>query len=400
MNNDSISWFTKSLAIYFLALIIGAINVGSLGSLLKILGLIPIILWIFRYKGKLYLSPLFLSASLFLIWTAFSLLWSIDWTATKTRAMTQLSFVLLLAATCTYNYNKREIKLLKTALIWSSRISVVVSLLFSSLLHGRLWLSGVINEDPNYLCMYFLFGIVNGVEVIFNEHGLLKKLIHIVEIFSYLYVIIATGSRGGALAAGATFAIVFFRVQKGKELGIRGIVGSIAFATIAILGLVFATNMVADDILGRFMIQDVIASGGTGRALIWEDAWRTYINSNILRKIVGYGTGTAKTIASEYHFRLINVIHNIYLENLLEVGIVGAILYIIYILRFWNYARKNDTFCYSIISGLMVMTLTVSAAAIKPYWNILLFTICVSKYMMNAEKGDYHEKEGISYSSE
>ena len=44
--------------------------------------------------------------------------------------------------------------------------------------------------------------------------------------------------------------------------------------------------------------------------------------------------------------------------------------------------------------------MTVSAAAIKPYWNILLFTVCVSKYMMNAETGDSHEKEGISYNCE
>ena len=386
MNDKSIGWFTKSLSVYFLALIHCAINVGSLGSLLKILGFIPIVIWIFQYKGKIYLNPLFVSATVFLLWTAFSYFWSIDSAATRTRAMTQLSFMLLLAATCTYTYNDNEIRLLKTMLIWSSRISVVVSLMFSSLLHGRLWLSGVINEDPNYLCMYFLFGTVNGVDVIFSDNKLFTKLIHIIEIFAYLYVIIATGSRGGSIAAGVAFIIVYFRIQKEKQLGVRRIIGSVVFAGVAIAGLVLATSLVADDILNRFLIQDVIASGGTGRTLIWNDAWRTYQEAGIVRQMIGFGTGTAKTIASVYHFRLINVIHNIYLENLIEVGLIGAIIYLIYIYKFWNFARRTDTFCFSIITGLIVMTMTVSAAAFKPYWNILLFTLCVSKRIINYEE--------------
>ncbi|MBR3108168.1 MAG: O-antigen ligase family protein [Clostridia bacterium] len=392
MNNDSIGWFTKTLSFYFLSLILGAINIGAIGSVLKILGFIPIIIWLFSTKGKLFLNPLFNSASLFLVWTAVSVIWSINMKASVTRALTQLSFILLLAAASAYDYNSDEIHLLKKSLIWSSRISVMVSLLFSASIEGRLRLYGVVTEDPNYLCMYFIFGIVHAVEGLLGENKAIKKGMYLAELFAYLYVIISTGSRGGALAAAAAFAIHFFMIQGEKQLSFTRIAGNIVFVAVSVAGLYIATNLVAESILYRFTVQSIISTGGTGRTQLWSDAWRTFRDSGIFREIFGYGTGTAKTIAANFNFSYVNVIHNIFLENLLEVGTIGVGFYLFYIYRFWNFARKADHFCFSVISGLIVMSLTVSAAAFKPYWNILVFTICVFR----SEQSD----EGLSVDEE
>lgn len=175
--NTSISMFPRLLGIYYVLLILGAVNIGSIGSALKLFGFLPVIYWLLD-KHSIRFNRLYTFVLLSCIWTFVSVVWSISSNDSFAHGISMLSFCLLLIASSSYSYNQNEITWLYRMLIWSSRITVIVTLAFFQLYQGRLYLHGVINEDPNYLCAYFLFGVVNCISVFFSlEKNALNLLV-------------------------------------------------------------------------------------------------------------------------------------------------------------------------------------------------------------------------------
>lgn len=378
--------FVRLLGLYFLLLIFGAMNIGPIGSLLKIIGFIPVAIWFFD-KMSIYKSKLLTIFLFIVLWTALSYLWSINPDKTLQRIVTQCSFFMLLCSVATYIYNVNELIYLKSCLVWSSRISAVCTLLLADYHEGRLYLNGILMEDPNYLCAYFLFGIVFCLEVLFDENKTgKKKLLFIFEGSLYFYIIIATGSRGGLLSILSACAMFCMCSQKKRTISAKKIL-SIFIAGLILFSLYHvAIKNVPLDVLQRFSMENVIESNGTGRYTIWEDAISTYVHSTFFRQFAGYGAATAMTIAKSYGFRFVNVFHNAFIENLLELGLVGLVLYAAYIFRFWNSARKQKNYySFSIITGLIILSLSTSISAFKPYWNIIIYIICT----------EYKENTGV-----
>lgn len=372
----NISHFTCFLGIYFFALILGSMNIGSFGSLLKIIGLIPVVICFIQKRGRIRISGITLAISLFVFIVALSYLWSIDKSSTLTRIVTQFSFLLLAVSTDSFDYSNDEIKYLKRMLVWSSRITVIFTLLFSNYFHGRIYLNGIFREDPNYLCAYFMFGVVYGIENLLSKQSFLYKFIAIIEMFVYAYTILSTGSRGGALAVLASMLISFYLIQRAKRTTLMKLIFQVLFIVIICVLLYFATTFIAPYILKRFSFNNIALSEGTGRYRIWSDALRTYRDSNLFNQIFGYGSGSAITIAREFNFYYVNVFHNAFIENLLEIGILGLFSYCAYIFISWNSARiSRNVFAISVISGMIALSLSVSIGAFKPYWNIILFII-------------------------
>ncbi len=79
--------------------------------------------------------------------------------------------------------------------------------------------------------------------------------------------------------------------------------------------------------------------------------------------------------------------HNMFIENLIETGLIGLILYSVYIFSFWNSAKKSgDVFAAAVMAGMIVMSLSVSIYAFKPYWNIMIYILCVQNRAARREE--------------
>lgn len=379
--SENLCLYVRILGIYFLSLILGAMNIGIIGSLLKVIGSIPVAIWLIE-KQSIYKSKLLTFVFLMVSWVGLSYCWSIEPAKTLQRTLTQCSFLLLLCSASTYTYNARALSYLKKCLIWSSRISAICTLIFADYMEGRLFLGNILVEDPNYLCAYFLFGIAFDLELLLGENETIRtKMIALCEIFIYFYIIIATGSRGGTLAVLMACLTFYVYTLQGRNISIRKFFSPIFAVIFLIIVYCIAIKFVSPDVLQRFSLKELAESNGTGRYTIWEDALSTYFHSGVFRQLAGYGSATAVTIAQIYHFRRINVFHNAFIENLLEIGFIGFLFYTTYIFRFWNCARKQkNIFAFSVMTGLIVLSLSTSIAAFKPYWNIILFIIC-TEYM-------------------
>ena len=381
--NIEISIYTRLLGLYFLLLVMGALGIPGIGSVLRYLALLPVLYCLCsRLRGHHFYikrSKAVLFFTIFVILCFLSSITSISPRASLSRSISQLSFLLMLITTSSYSFSEDEVLYLRNKLVWASRITAVITLVFGYYSAGRLLLRGIIQEDPNYLCAYFLFGIANDMSVLLDENSIKKKAISVIELFVYVYIAVATGSRGGLMALLVCMVVEYICSALMNRLSLNKIVSQLLVIISIIAIILIVMHFASQQLLERFTVQDVIDSRGAGRFDIWQDAIATYKDSDLLRKLFGYGTGTAAAIASFFGFRRVNVFHNIFLENLLELGAVGLIVYAIYTISFCALAIKSkNKFAIPILLGIIVLSFSTSLYTFKPYWDILLFIICLN----------------------
>ena len=123
--------FVCSLGLYFVCLILGAMNIGEFGSMLKVLAALPVGIWLMQ-RHLIVTNKLLLWASLFVCCCTVSYVWSIAPEESVIRIGTQILYLLMLVAASSYSYNLAQIVFLKKSLVWSSRVTAIVVLLSGS----------------------------------------------------------------------------------------------------------------------------------------------------------------------------------------------------------------------------------------------------------------------------
>lgn len=385
--------FVVWLGIYFLCLIVGAMNIGDFGSLLKLIAFIPGGIWLFQ-NHSISKNTLLQIASIFIGFCVVSYFWSIDKSGSQTRIVSQLTFLFLLMAVSGYRYNDFEIDFLRNCLVWSSRVTAVLVLLTGGFFEGRIVLNGLIREDPNYLCAYFMYGIAAALIVLIGKGTVKEKAVSSIELMLYLYIAIGTGSRGGLLAIITCALAVFFFYKQGTGSGGSTVVKKLSAIGAIVIIVFLASSYVSTDILNRFSLGAVLQSNGTGRYILWEDAMNAFLDSSVIRQVLGYGAGSAIAITHRFPFRIHNVFHNMFIETLLELGCIGLVTYSLHIFSFAKRSlQSKDVYSFSIIIGMIVLSLSTSICVFKPYWNIMLFVVAYSQTYGNCDYQSIVEPE-------
>lgn len=359
------------LGIYLICLPLNALGISGFGSALKLLSFFPILIALLDYKN--FKNNSFLKVYfLFALFSLFSFVWSYASDKSLSRALTYFSLLLLMSSTCFFDYNEKDAKKIKQCLIWSSRISAVIVLVFGTYSAGRLLLRGVLNEDPNYYCAYLMFAAVAAVQTLISNQKVWRKAIAITEIAIYIMIILLTGSRGGLLAVGA--AVLIFLLFNAKKQSFKTIFKKTTIIVIVALAYIVAINQLDPEIAERFTIDSVVESGGTHRTEIWLQGLDLFSKSNFLRKTFGYGSASIRVDFAHYGYYHTNVMHNIFLETLVEIGVAGLLIYLSYIIillvKSW---RLKDRFAFAIMIGMIVLSVSTSIYAFKPYVNIMIF---------------------------
>ena len=388
---EPISVYTRWLGFFFLSLIVGALHIGAIGSLLRIIGFIPIAIWLLNRRSARFSRPIIWSF-LFVLWVSLTSIWSIEQSHSFSRSISQISFLLLLLSATSYRFSSHEIDYLKKCLVWGSRITAVTVLVSADYILGRIYLNGIVQEDPNYLCAYFSFALVMAMMSLVSGGAKgWMRLVYILELIVYAYIILGSGSRGGlfAIVAAVAVAILFTPPQNHKT---PHLFRRILVVAVLVAAAYIATTFIEKDILLRFSLQEIEESNGTGRFDIWDSALDSFAHSNVLRQLIGFGTGTAKDITylSGFSFPRHSVFHNMFIESLLEAGVFGLALYIMHIFSFFGSAlKRRDVFCIATMICMIVLSLSTSIYTFKPYWNIMLFILCLQGYEPDEETDPY-----------
>lgn len=382
------SLYIFSLIIYIICLPLNAMNIGAIGSALKLLAVLPIGIAIFG--GVLRFSSSVISQLCFTVFALLSMAWSVSFDTSMSRVVSYVLLFALIISGSAFTYTAEEIKKIKRALAWSSRLTAAVMLIFAEYVRGRFRLMGIIEEDPNYLCAYLAFGVVYAIDILTKNNKVYRKILAVAELILYFYLILVSGSRGGLLAilSGALIYLLTYSGKQDKHIIKKVILAMAIFAMVSVL-----IDNLPENLKLRFTVDNVVEDGGTGRTTLWAQAFDLFANGGVLRQLFGYGTATISLCFTRFNYSEINVAHNMFIETLAELGIVGLILYSVAILTFIISAFKNkDKFAFAVIVAMFVMSLSTSIYTFKPYFNIMLFIIMLENMRNEDSKKDVCEK--------
>lgn len=371
------------LIIYILCLPLNAINIGPLGSALKIIAVLPIGITIISGADYAISKPLKFQLA-FVVFAFLSMNWTCSLDASMDRNISYILLFVLLLSGSAFKYSTNDVKKVKCALAWSSRMTAIVMLIFAEYVNGRFRLMGIIKEDPNYLCAYFSFGVIYALSIITGKNKTAKKIIAVGELALYFYLILISGSRGGLLAI-ASGVLVYLLTYGNKKQ--THIVNKLILITMITFLLLIMFDYLPENLRLRFTVNNVVKDGGSGRTKLWQQALDLFFNANPCKKIFGFGTASIRWCFTKYGYSDVNVVHNMFIETLAELGIIGLIIYIAAIFSFIKAAFKfNDKFSFAVIFSMFVMSLSTSIYTFKPYFNIMLYIVIMQNMQIKKEK--------------
>lgn len=374
INEKGKSFFIITLSIYILLVAFGTLNLGSFGSGLRLIGLLPFLGW-FLYSRRIKFNNVILLQTLLVMLFGISILYSFNIEKSIDRTVTNVLLLGLMVFFASGNGDLKKNRVLINSAIWSSRLTVLIVIMFSTYKENRLFIGGAFTEDPNYLTGYFLFGYVFALYEVLYGKFFIKKIFGFIEILIYVFIVVATGSRTGFITYLFITAIVFLGNFKFNRKTVLISISTLVFAIIAYIAI---TSLVNPEALSRLTFESIISSNGTGRFDLWDNALHIYSESSVFRKFFGYGSGSIRTVYTSYGF-INQVSHNIFIEILLENGIIGLLVYTALIIKIVIMASQSSIKeLLFILLGMIIISLGASLYAFKPYWNVILIILYFS----------------------
>lgn len=378
VNKEKIKVSTWFMSVYLLLTPLDFMPVLQGVSISKILIFLPIggcLLFLKSMKvriDKYYIIPI-----LYITMNMMTIIYSRDSSMTMQRTISVLLNISVILILPMLKYNKTEIKVLKNSIVLSGWLTILLMLIYSSEFDGRLTV--VINgtyQDPNYLTGGMIFSIVYYLE----EFMIKKKFVSLVKFSVFLIFVLLTGSRGGTIAIlASSFFYIASRIKSSKIK-----ISSILFIISLVLGLGLVFNLVIsllpDTLAQRYDISYTLADGGANRFNIWRVILYNFERASLFNKFFGMGAGTIR------YFTYGGFVgHNVWVESLMEIGIIGvSILFSFYLMYIVKAYKIGEYVVFASFIGYLIMTLSMSLYSYKPIWNILLLIMILKNNRVTA----------------
>ena len=320
--DEKIRPVTYGLAFYFLIGVLDALNIAAVGSALKIAAFIPLGLLIFELKElRIRFRPLLVLQLSFWLLAMVSLFWSVALDRTVTTLTTlSLNLMLVLLLGTLVPYNSRELELLHKAMLWGCWLHIMLTLIFSDVsAAGRLTLRlGAYTQDQNNNNTFFLYAFSYHCYHLLSQ----KNRRHIVPILLIFTMLLLSGSRGALVAFALTFFFHICLHFRNTKHAFRSIL--VVACLMILVGIAFdlILEKMPESVSVRFSWDYLEEKGTTGRSRVWAYLWEQYSNASLFRMLFGHGYGTTIIVNQLNH----NVAHNLYLDNLITMGVVGLML--------------------------------------------------------------------------
>lgn len=306
----------------------------------------------------------------FFVYNLFAYLWTPSFSPYS--LYNYIKIIAIVMCLYTQAYNKRE----KNFLLFGAVLVCLIVFWFmmtgnnTGYKSGRMTVAmfGVV-QDPNYVGYLFLVPMAVAIGLFLNHKSTVVKVVCAFLAVLVLFCAMITGSRGALLGIAAVAVIAV--ISK-----FRGLWAKIAFcvvmAFLVLAAYEFILTLLPEHIAARFSIQLVLESRGTGRADIWLRAFQR-VKETPHMLLMGFGTGSSHYLLDGW------AAHNLIIQLLLEVGIVGTGLFLYFLWLWSKRLAKQDPMCLSILAGCMAMAMTLSVNTIYYFWIAFIVGIVCSK---------------------
>ena len=270
--------------------------------------------------------------ALFVVWLAVSIIWSEDPSAAATALLPWGVAALFFIVLVTTDLDRRQIRLLLGAYIAGVVISILVGM--AGGLAPQNGLSAITAEegrlgggegDPNYLAA----GIVPAIALAAGLAGGSRRFLPRLGLLAAALVLTlglgATESRGGLLAAIVGIVLALVVAKHGRAYVVVLVAAVVGVGAVWFAGTPDAWDRVTST-----------ADSGNGRGSLWRVAGRMFKD----HPVIGVGLDNYQVHAPNYtresgQLEFVNfiaekphVVHNVYLQVLVETGIVGLALFL------------------------------------------------------------------------
>lgn len=292
------------------------------------------------------------------------------------KTMLQMILLFLISANLLRDPAFR-VRLLRTYGWWVSLVAIGMMLgIFGGQFRDAEGRNSISEQDPNVAAGFFAMGAIclAGNSRILAPGWLLGRLgAALLAISALILGILNTGSRGGLL--GFMTGIAGLAICGGKESRARrALIGGAVAAVLA--GLVLREFALGTTAASR--LSDAVNQGDTaGRTQIYEVAWGMVLEKPLL------GHGGAQnyfTLGSRLNRDNDGVFfrdaHNLLLAILTEVGLVGAVPFVVAILyalaAAWRYGRRTgEAVPFALLCGQIAINTSLTGLHDKLFWIVL-----------------------------
>lgn len=177
--------------------------------------------------------------------------------------------------------------------------------------------------DHYSLAANLVFPLLMSIDELRKRNNKALKIVNGVCCFLIISGILMIASRG-AIAAAVISIIVYFSLEwkeAGKHIKIATLLRGVVVAAAVIFLGHYLIQHIDLPALTRLQFSAISSDKGTGRL----DIWRGFIDAatdNIFRMLFGYGYGTEADISYQFINQKVDA-HNVYLEHLATVGLIG-----------------------------------------------------------------------------
>ena len=330
-------------------------------SVVKVVSVVFILIAMFYYRGfVLPRQTLFSIFGIFTLYAVLSTLWSIDREVTLINSIgTTAPTLILLTYLFAAIESKRHIEnIFKSYVLASFVVALIAIYMFYTGLNfvnpGVVRLS-VLGQDQNELSVLLSMGVVSSLYLLlFHQVSKKAKLYYILVIIVLSFVILSTGSRTGFIILLTIGVVLFFLVKGAKKLIYLGIAAFILSG----LMLFVIPESTTDRLLQTItQIQD---RDLTNRVEIWDMGLLAFQKEGAYIQGVGFKTFP---VLMQKHFHWSEYPHNTYLVVLIELGVIGFILYMTMIFIFIKHAyalyRTGSLFYFLFILPILMAMFTL-----------------------------------------
>ena len=328
-------------------------------------------------NGKL----VFINGSLSLAFVVFvfmiSIIWAINRDVVFSRILTVANSVLLYFSIIQFEYDKESIKLIENASLIGAAVLVLyvitkvdLSLVYAGYRLRFSQLGSIYFSDPNGLAGRILFPLIISINrVLFGSKKTLR-LFYVILIIAFSYIILLTGSRAGVVAIAA--AAILFSIQ-GFEKKKRGLM--ISIIVLLLIAYYFAPKYLPEHITNRlFSVEKYreVSNLEGDRIDIWG---HVIIDLFISSPLVGYGGGCSSYALAQFYGHT-KAVHNSYLLVLCEVGLLGFVPWIYFIIcqiKEARFLRKFSTVVFPVTIAVLLLAMTLDAFTEKYLWQIFIY---------------------------
>lgn len=318
----------------------------------------------------------------FAAWAILSVFWALDEDAVFTEVPTLIGLLLLYGVAVSFRVSRQQLSRINFLAIVGGLAASLLSI--SNFLSGvttiearSSLISGSQQADPNIFAASLLIPLALALAEFMGNRGLFEKVMMLLAALTIVVAILLTMSRGAVLAL-IGMAVVFLVRSRPRPAALVGMVA--VGSTMSGLGMLYLPPL----FLLRF--KHALETGGAGRLDIWVAGW------SALKHFFVQGAGMANFEIAYQQFAgfaptfrgYSRAAHNIYLQIAVELGLIGAVLFVWAIsahirrLHSGQPARFRPPDPLVIAAEAMVVGMLVSAFFVgllwqKSFWMVWIF---------------------------